>query len=107
MTDKTAAEKLGLSPAEKCVFLNVGKPMPAPSQNLLAEGKLESRFDLFTETISAMHAKTPTFFAICAPPYLFYSRKRKSVPLFILVCSSFVSREVLSTLFSRSMKTEY
>ena len=40
MADKTAAEKLGLSPDEKCVFLNVEKAMPAPSQNLLDEGKL-------------------------------------------------------------------
>ena len=89
MTDKTAAEKLGLSPEEKCVFLNyTEKPMPAPSQNLLDEGKLESRFDLFTEANSRMHAKTSKFFAICAPTYLFSSRKRTSVSLSFLVCSS-------------------
>lgn len=88
MTDKTAAQKLGLSPDEKCVLLNVEKPMPASSQNLLDEGKLESRCDLFTETNSGMHAKTSTFFAICAPTYLFFSRKRRSVSLSFLVCSS-------------------
>lgn len=77
MTDKTAAGKLGLSPDEECVFLNVEKPMPAASQNLLAEGKLKSRYDLCTETNSEIQAKALTFFAICALPYLFDSRKRK------------------------------
>lgn len=48
MMDKTAAEKLGLSPDQECVFLNVEKPMLTPGQNLLAEGKFKSRFDLFT-----------------------------------------------------------
>ena len=56
MMNITAAGKLGLSPDEKCVFLNVEKPMPVPSQNLLEEGKLESRFDLFNETNGGMHA---------------------------------------------------
>ncbi|XP_020618276.1 homeobox protein Nkx-6.3-like [Orbicella faveolata] len=42
MMNKTAAEKLGLSPDEECVFLNVEKPTPAPSQNLLEEGQLLS-----------------------------------------------------------------
>lgn len=80
MMNKTAAEKLGLSPDEECVFLNVEKPTPAPNQNLLEEGKLESRFDLFNETNSGMHAKTSTFFAIQSRSNLFfYSRKRKSV----------------------------
>lgn len=48
MMNKTAAEKLGLAPAEERVFFNLEKPMPAPSQNLLEEGKEESRFDSFS-----------------------------------------------------------
>lgn len=47
MMNKTAAEKLGLAPAEERVFFSLEKPMPAPSQNLLEEGKEESRFDSF------------------------------------------------------------
>lgn len=52
MMNKSAAEKLGLSPDEECIFLSVEKPMPAPSQTLLEEGKLGFKFDLFTETNS-------------------------------------------------------
>lgn len=48
MMNKTAAEKLGLAPAEERVFFSLEKPMPAPSQNLLEEGKEESRFDSFS-----------------------------------------------------------
>lgn len=47
MMNKTAAEKLGLAPAEERVFFSLEKPMPAPSQNLLEEGKEESRFYSF------------------------------------------------------------
>ena len=47
MMNKTAAEKLGLAPTEERVLFNFEKSMPAPSQNLLEEGKEESRFDLF------------------------------------------------------------
>ena len=40
MMNKTAAEKLGLSSDEECIFLNAEKPMHSPSQNLLEEGEL-------------------------------------------------------------------
>lgn len=104
MMNKSAAEKLGLSPDEECIFLSVEKPMPAPSQTLLEEGKLGFKFDLFTETNSRSMLKYRRSLRF-ALQLIFSSRKRNQC-LNIKVCSSFVSellltvRQMLSTPFA-------